>query len=89
MPTESQDDQSTSDWHYEKRKMALTKRLSESKTIHARRCAISALMENADMHGKRKEVVYWCKELLELYDEDEMWKPIPREATKIIQDYGG
>jgi hypothetical protein len=76
-------------WHYERHRAALIEKLSQSKTVHDKRCAISALMENADIGGNKEEVVHWCKELLKLYGEDEIWKPMPREATKIIQDYGG
>jgi hypothetical protein len=74
--------------HYDEQKVKLGEKLRNARNLQERHDAICELMENADMHNKKEEVVFWCKELLKCYRKEDMWKPIPQETIKMIQDYG-
>jgi len=72
---------------YTERKVKLITDLENAKTIVDRQEAYIGLICNADSFGKREEVIFWCKKLLETYDEKDLWKPFPQEAKRLIEQY--
>jgi len=72
---------------YSKFKVKYLRELTTAKDRVEREEALYGLIHNADIYGKKEEVVFWCKELLKEYPEDEKWKPIPKDAQRMIDEY--
>lgn len=77
----------TDESQYNKTKVEYLRELTTAKDRMKREETIFGLIHNADVHGRKKEVVFWCKELLKEYPEEERWKPIPKDAQRMIDEY--